>query len=152
MDGWIFRYSKDLTRNRKRSNLNRLFSFKTWPHEIERNERDPKGPGFSRATVQSVVWEFDKTSARFHPKLPGKTFSTNPKLQKNSDLFLETLAKKRACLSVTQVKLIEIPTQRSLRTLPPCPPLVVQDVNAWVGWGGGTSSSCYSAGDEWKMC
>lgn len=81
----------------------------------ERNERDPKGRVFSRATVQSVVWELDKTSARFHQNCQGKNSSTNPKLQKNSKPFPGSVGENRACLSVTQVKLIEIPTQRSPR-------------------------------------
>lgn len=50
-----------------------------------------------------------------------KKSSTKYKVQKNSKPFPGNVGENRACLSVTQVELIEIPTQRSLRTLPPAP-------------------------------
>lgn len=98
--------------------------------KYERNEWEQKGRVFSRATVQSIIWDFDKT-AHFHQNCQGKNFPPTPNLRKTRTFSWKRWREQGLFIPyVSEVNWNSHPEV----TEDTAPPLVAQDVNA-RGWG-----------------
>lgn len=120
------------------------------PHEIREEWVGSNTRKFYLVTLMNQLPGILKNHSTFPPKLPGKNIFPDPKLLKKSDIFLKSTSWKcywKGGLFVRYVSRVNWNSHPEVNG-GRCSPLVVQDMNAG---GGGASSSCYSAGDEWKM-